>query len=148
MMGTTESWKARQPQRMAGLVAAGQNKRSRSEALSPDDLFASLVAADGVRLTREALRKHLGWQPLVPDVLRVVEAAFPTQVEARRAAAEAERQAAEKRRREAAREAAATRRAAAEQEAVRQRVEQLRAERHASEDAALLETARAELAAK
>jgi hypothetical protein len=146
MMGTTAEWNARQPALMAGLAAAGQAKRARSGALSPDDLFAALSTRDGLRAVRRELQRSLGWQPLAPDVLRVVEAAFPTQHRARLEAEQAERAAAEKRRKVAAREAAAARKAADEQERLRAAVEDARQRRAAEHEAALEAEARRTLA--
>jgi hypothetical protein len=155
---TTEAWKARQPERDAALVRHSQEVRDRNAALTPDDLFEALTRAKtphgrngprdhvGARWAQQALREHLRWEPRIADVVRVIEEAFPAQVEARREAEAVEAREAEKRRREAAKEAKAAREAAAERDRLRAAVEAARQRRQASFEAEVEAEAKAALA--
>jgi hypothetical protein len=146
-MTTTEQYRSRLPQRQAALAKAGQNKRTRSEALAVEDLYRALSAKTGVRHVRRALHEHLGFEPFTDDVARLVEAAMPDAARAVREREEAEAKAAEQRRRQAAREAAAARKAADEEERLRRAVEAARQRRQADYEAELEAEAHAALEA-
>lgn len=154
-MTTTTEYQTRLPQRQAALNNHGRNVRDRNAALGPDNLFAALTVTRGrgrpgdhvgARWARKALHEMLGWEPSIEATVRIIEEAFPDQVEARREREAAEAAEAEKRRKAAAREPAKAREAAAEQDKLRRAVEAARQRRQAEHEAELEAEARRTLA--